>query len=157
VLCDYFVAIDDDAASRALTWEVDWSAPTRPGQSEEFGPVIDGKNIDPFVRLPALQLLLADRIPDQAGADEESCSPVTPDDPDNESVVVRVSDVLMKALADADEVTRAGVTASWLQDDSLGWEPGWDLQTAVAFVDMLAMLALLARTQNEHLYCALSP
>jgi hypothetical protein len=151
VLCDYFVARDDQHANLVLDADIRWGGTDQPGRSEDFGPIIDGKNIDPVVLIPMLHQALT-----QHDAPEGS-SVLPPVDDDVEAVVVRLSDELTRTLADATEEQRVRATTAWITADEFAQQGGWNLAGATDFVDRLAMLALLARTESSHLYCLMSP
>ena len=138
LLTEYFVALTDDAAAST--------------GAESMPPhAWDGGGIEPVVHLGTLEELLTGRTFDEV-LDDGPTSPVA-DRNGGEELVLRLTDELARALAEASDSRLDEVAVLWSQTDELEGADPADLAT---FARGLSVLARRARDEGGHVYCWLS-
>lgn len=144
ILCDYFIAADDDEAARTAT------LPGGPSDSPAL-PTVDLKGLDPVVAMATLESIVAGGDLDELVAANAGAMV---NDPQGEVWVHRVSEALTTALAGASPDRIRQVAEPWSQTEELAgrWDPG-DLADALG---ELADLAKQARSSGRALYCWMS-
>lgn len=168
LLTDYFVAPSDDDAAATIDRD---SGPGRPappkpaprsglfrrrtqatpsGVSEVLYPTVDGGGIEPSVQMGQLEALLTGRTIDEV-LEANVPGDVIADRDGGQRVVVRLSDALTVALADASDAELAAVAEPWSRTDEF-WGRA-DPSDLAQLLGDLAELARQARERGEALYC----
>jgi hypothetical protein len=175
LLCDYFLASSDEDAASVIDRiggpgaRPPWTAPVpshRPGllrrrvetppqptpvaPAEPVFPTVSGNGIEPVVQMGTLEALLTGRTYDDVMAEHPGGREVAVND-GGERLVMRLSDELSEALADATENALAAAAVPWAQTEEF-WGQG-DPQILERFLRNLAGLARQARDTDRRLYC----
>lgn len=155
LLCDYFAAPDDDAAAATIDWV---GGPSQPGKKrrllrresmpEPFA-VVDMKGVEPTVQMGSLEEILTGRPYDEVIADPTGDVIASRDG--GERVVVRLTETLQEALAEATEAQLVEAVERWAQTEEF-WGQG-DPAILRPEVEQLAGLARTSVQQDTRLYC----
>lgn len=138
LLTEYFAAPTDEAAAVV--------------DADSIPPhAVDGGGIEPVVHLGTLEELLTGRTFEEV-LDDAPASPVA-DRHGGEELVLRLTDALVRALADVSDGQLDEVAVPWSQTDEL---TGTDPADLAAFGRRLSALARRARADGGHVYCWLS-
>ncbi|HEY2669213.1 MAG TPA: hypothetical protein VGJ07_02435 [Rugosimonospora sp.] len=143
VMCDYFSAIDDDAALGVL------DQPGGPNPSAF--DVVSLKGIDPVIAMPRLEAVLTGCGDDEASRRPRSGQLISSPEADG-AFIVSVSDTLREALASATRATLADAAGSWSQTDELR-QSAVTADTALQVLVLLSGLAGRARSAGLRLFC----
>ncbi|WP_116449678.1 hypothetical protein [Blastococcus litoris] len=145
LLCDYFIAADDEQAALTATWL------GGPSASPGALPTADLKGLDPIVPMATLESMLTGGDVEALVAANAGASVAEAQDA---VWVHRLSDALTDALAGASPDRLRQVVEPWSRTEELAgwWDPG-DLAEALA---ELADLARRARGGGGALYCWMS-
>lgn len=142
-LYDYFSAPDDHAALAAFDW--------RDLDERALTPVsVEG--IDPYVELGKGQSLLTGMPYDDVVKLPRFVHPLS--DPEGEALLVTLTDELRDALATATPERFREIAEPWSRIEE--FPPGVHPEDLVAFLTELAALAVPARAEGHHLYCAIT-
>ena len=164
LLYDYFAAVDDRLAATVIdldggptTASQPGSPPRRPFRRKTSTPVgtvaldiVADTGIDPFVQMATLEALLTDRTYDEVLGDVLHHR-VVAERNSGAVQVVTLTDVLTRALADADDDRLAAVAIPWSRtDEFLG---GADPTELAILLQELAALTRRARDRGERIFC----
>jgi hypothetical protein len=146
LLCDYFLAPDDEAAAQTADWT---GGPGDPPPSSDRLPTVSFKSMEPVVSMSTLEnlftgtpvddLITAAAVRDVAMRDE------------GELMVFRISDTLKEELAKAPASRLSEVGKAWAATEEFSW-----IDDARYVTEALTALAELARQDTagtQHLYC----
>lgn len=168
LLCDYFVAPSDDDAAATIDRDTGPGRPAPPKPAPRGGlfrrrtqatpsagndvvyPTVDGGGIEPSVQMGRLEALLTGRTIDEV-LEANLPEQVIAERFGGERVVVRLSDALTSALADASDADLAKVAEPWSQTEEF-WGHG-DPSDLAQLLGDLAELARQGRERGEALYC----
>ena len=142
-LCDYFSAVDDEAAVAVLQ--------TPGGPGPDSLDVVHLKNVDPVVCMARLEAIMAGCSYEEASRRPRSGQLLS--SPEAESAfVVSVSDTLRELLAAAAEDDLLRAAGPWSLTEEL-LTIGFDTESAVGVLAALAGLARRAQASGRRLYC----
>jgi hypothetical protein len=159
VIFDYFIAASDNDAAATID-RVGGPGLAVPAQRGLFGrrktpdlPALDSvlaAGIDPVVQAGTLEALLTDRPYDDLESDPQ-WSLILAERNGGEQLVVRVTDSLVNALAQADPDRLSSVATPWSQTEEF-WGQARPEDLA-AVLHRLARLAQKARAQGQAMFC----
>jgi hypothetical protein len=154
LLCDYFLAENDDEAAATIDWLGGPSTPPSPKgllrkKKLEAPPTIHVPGVDPVVMMANLEHLLtgqnaADLIDENAQRDVAVRQ-------NGERMVVRLSDSLIDALANSNTTQLQSVSAPWSQTEEFFGQG--DPRVLAERLAELAVLARQGRQTGARLYC----
>jgi hypothetical protein len=144
-LCDYFSAVDDQAAVAVLE--------TLGGPGQAGLDVVLLKNIDPVVAIAQLEAVMTGCSYEEASERPRSGQLLS--SPEDESFVVSVSDTLADALAAASRYDLVRFAGPWSMTDELR-QLGISVEVTLDVLEALAGLAQRAQASGQRLYCWLA-
>ena len=149
LLFDYFVAASDREAAETIAW-VGGPGAGDPAEQRSGYEIVDGKGIDPVVKLGAFEELVTGRTFDERLADVPS-EPLAIRD-EGDGWVLPLSVFLVDGLAATDETTLTSLVPRWATIEEFQGA-GRDVDDLTSFVLGLQTLAREARSNGGHVYC----
>ena len=145
LLCDYFVAADDQQAEAV----VDWVGGPQEGQLA----TLDGGGIEPVVNLGMFEELLTGKSFHEQLADPSS-RPLVANRNGGERLVLRIDDNLIRAIAGESPDRLEALAQPWSQIEEFGGmvRP----EDVASFLVGLQALARQAVVAEHHIYCWIS-
>ncbi|WP_062461615.1 hypothetical protein [Demequina soli] len=128
-------------------------APALPDSHAQPFPTVDGRGVEPVVQMAEVEALLTGRASDDLIA-EDSIGQVIADRGNGERLVVKLTDALSGALANATDDDLREIARPWAATEEF-WGEG-DPDDLAALLQSLAGLARRARENGDSLYCWLS-
>ncbi|MCX5409640.1 hypothetical protein OHA37_38005 [Streptomyces sp. NBC_00335] len=142
-LCDYFSAVDDEAAVAVL------HSPGGPGRAEF--DVFPLRNIDPVVAMAQLEAVMTGCSHEEA-AERPRSGELLSSPQDGPPFVVSLSDTLSDALATAADDDLVRFAEPWSRTDELQ-QMGIGVEVTADVLRGLAGLARRAQASGRRLYC----
>ena len=154
LLCDYFLASNDEEAAATIDWLGGPRQPPAPRgvlrrQKAAPRPTVSLPGIEPAVMMSTLENVLTGRSLDELIPQNARSSVAVRDG--GERIVMRLSDTLQAALAGSDETRLRQAARPWSQTDEF-FGQGDPALLGGALVD-LATLARRGQSVSERMYC----
>ena len=147
LLCDYFVASDDEEAVRTIDWV---GGPTCPPDGVEAPPALGLEWIEPFVVLGQLEECVTGRS--YAEISRSFATKIIANRDDGERLVIRVDDAFVADLSASGRATLELAASKWSTIEELQWL-SIPLTDLTHIVISLAALSLEAAKRSHHVYC----